>query len=295
MVAIDLRRRIQNQRCGDKDDAIAHFATLRTMREDLAAMGQPLEDNDFYTIVMGSLPGSYDSDPYIFAVNATSSVTGTTLSADDLILTLTEEYEHRTLKAKGGKKDENAAFYSNDSGKGKGGSSSKKNAKCYNCGKKGHFKRDCWEEGGRKEGQGPKQKGKGKGKAKGKEKEKDKDKESATVAQEKKETKPKDVEEAWMAMVCDDAVDLEFFLPEESVYDDFDVLDTDSHYEAAYSCFIEEEDRTDTSTECEFKLADLIDGIDEVLDTDHDDQDLGAVPKGKVRTRFTAAYQLRRN
>ena len=47
MVAINLHRRIQNQRCGDKDDIVTHFAALRTMREDLAAMGQRLEDNDF--------------------------------------------------------------------------------------------------------------------------------------------------------------------------------------------------------------------------------------------------------
>ena len=89
MVAIDLRRRIQDQRCVEKGDVVAHFATLHMMREDLAAMGQPLADNDFYAIIMGSLPASYD--PYISAVNATSSVLGTTLSADDLMLTLTEE------------------------------------------------------------------------------------------------------------------------------------------------------------------------------------------------------------
>ena len=195
------------------------------------------------------------------------------------------------MKAKGGKKDDNAAFYSNDSGKGKGGSNSKKNAECYNCGKKGHYKNDCWEEGGRKEGQGPKQKGKGKGKSKGKEKEtekeKEKEKESAMVAQEKKETKPKDAEEAWMVKACDDTV--KFFSP-EPVYDDFNVSDTDSNYEAAYSCFIEDEDRTDTSTECEFELADLIDGVDEVLDADHDDQSLGAIPEDIIRTSFDAAY-----
>ena len=55
MVAIDLRRCIQNQRCGDKDDIVTHFTMLCTMREDLAAMGQKLEDSDFYAIVMGSL------------------------------------------------------------------------------------------------------------------------------------------------------------------------------------------------------------------------------------------------
>ena len=61
-------------------------------------MGHLPSDDDFYAIILGSLPPSYD--PYISAVSATSSVTGTTLSADDLMLTITEEYEHRNLKAK---------------------------------------------------------------------------------------------------------------------------------------------------------------------------------------------------
>ena len=74
---------------------IAHFATLRTMREDLAAMGQLLTEDDFYTIILGSLPLSYD--PYISAVNATSSVMGKTISSDDLMLTVTEEYKCRNL------------------------------------------------------------------------------------------------------------------------------------------------------------------------------------------------------
>jgi hypothetical protein len=55
--------------CVEKGDVWAHFATLRTMREDLASMGRsPIED-DFYVIVIGSLPPSYD--PYVSALNAT--------------------------------------------------------------------------------------------------------------------------------------------------------------------------------------------------------------------------------
>ena len=72
MVLVDLRRCIQELRYAKKGDMLSHFATLRTMREDLAAMGQPLNENDFYAIILGSLPASYD--PYISAVNATSSV-----------------------------------------------------------------------------------------------------------------------------------------------------------------------------------------------------------------------------
>ena len=199
MVSVDLRRRIQEVRCAEKGDMIVHFATLRTMREDLAAMGQALSEDDFYAIILGSLPSSYD--PYISAVNATSSVLGKTISADDLMLTVTEEYERRSLRGKTGKKDEDAAFHSNDSGKGsKGGSSSKKkNVECHNCHKKGHYKSECWAPGGGKEGQGPKQKGKAKSNEK---------KETGAAAETKgkapAESKGKEketVEEAWLAMI----------------------------------------------------------------------------------------------
>jgi Reverse transcriptase (RNA-dependent DNA polymerase)/gag-polypeptide of LTR copia-type/GAG-pre-integrase domain len=199
MVSIDLRRRIQDLRCAEKGDMVAHFATLRTMREDLAAMGQPLSEDDFYAIILGSLPASYD--PYISAVNATSSVLGKTISADDLMLTVTEEYERRSLKNKSGKKEENAAFYSNDSDKdGKGGSKKdkKKNVECHNCHKKGHYKSECWGPGGGKEGEGPKQKGKGKSK---KDEKKDEKKETGASAETKGKEKEKEVEAAWMAMI----------------------------------------------------------------------------------------------
>src|SRR5271168_2731687 len=193
MVSVDLRRRLQDQKCLEKGDAVAHFTMLHTMREDLSAMGHPPSEDDFYAIILGSLPPSFE--PYISAVNATSSVIGKTLSVDDLMLTITEEYERRMLKAKGGKKDKNVAFYSNDSGKGrKGDLSSKKdrNIECFNCHKKGHKKPDCWAPGGGKEGQGPNQKGKGKAK------EKEKEKERAATAKEKNETKTDESEEAWM-------------------------------------------------------------------------------------------------
>lgn len=99
------------------------------MREDLASMGESLTENGFYTIIMGSLPTSYNS--YLSALNATSSVLGTNLSPEDLMLSIIEEYEHHALKTKGNKKEENAAFHSNDGGKGqKGGLSSKRKGEC---------------------------------------------------------------------------------------------------------------------------------------------------------------------
>ena len=117
MVSIDLRRRLQETRCVEKGNVVDHFSTLRTMREDLASMGESLTETDFYAIIMGSLPPSYD--PYLSAFNATSSVLGTHLSAEDLMLAITEEYERRALKTKSSKKDDNAAF-SADAGSSKG-------------------------------------------------------------------------------------------------------------------------------------------------------------------------------
>lgn len=58
-----LRRRIQELQCADKGSIMDHFATLCTMREDLASVGESLTENNFYTIIMGSLPPS--CNPYL--------------------------------------------------------------------------------------------------------------------------------------------------------------------------------------------------------------------------------------
>ena len=81
-------------------------------------MRELLTENNFYSIIMGSLPPSYD--PYLSSLNANSSVIKTHLSADDLMLSITEEYERHALKSKSGKKDDNATFYSNDASSSKG-------------------------------------------------------------------------------------------------------------------------------------------------------------------------------
>lgn len=108
MVVVDLRRRLQEQRATEKDDLRVHFMNLRMIRENLASMGQPPTDTDFYTAVLGSLPPSYES--YISAVIATSSVIGKTLTADELIRTVTEEYERRLIRSSKGSSSKDVAF-----------------------------------------------------------------------------------------------------------------------------------------------------------------------------------------
>jgi len=153
---VDLRRRLEQQHCAEKGDVRVHFATLRTMREDLSSMGHSPTDDDFYAILLGSLPSGYE--PFISALNATSSVLGTYLSSDDLMQTLSDEYDCRNI-GKTSKREENGAFHTGESSR-KG----KTLLKCFNCQKKGHKMADCWAEGGGKAGQGPRGRGKGNGK-----------------------------------------------------------------------------------------------------------------------------------
>jgi len=150
MVAVDLRCHLQQEQCVEKGDVWAHFAKLRMMREDLAAMGHSPDDDEFYAIILGLLPSSFE--PFISALNATSSVLGTVLSPDELMQAFSDEYDRRNIGKSSKKEEENAAF-STEEGNGRKGNNRK--GKCYNCRKPGHRKEDCWEEGSGKADQKP--------------------------------------------------------------------------------------------------------------------------------------------
>ncbi|PPQ87182.1 hypothetical protein CVT25_014593 [Psilocybe cyanescens] len=218
-------------------------------------MGHPVNDAEFYAIIMGSLPTSYDS--FVSVIDATFRTTVSTHlylslatstsyvapspspenlmttvieeyerptstsyvapspSPENLMTTVIEEYERRSLRSKSGRKDtENVAFYSNDSSKG-----NRDGVECFNCHKPGHYKSECWNKGGGKEGQRPKRtKGNGKSKGKGKDskdskasnkgKEKEKDEKSSDKANTAKDDLPA---EAWATML-DDTPDVPLIL-----------------------------------------------------------------------------------
>jgi hypothetical protein len=88
---IDLRCRLQDERCEDNGNIHTHFDTLRSMCEDLAALRDNLGDKDFGTMVIGSLPHSYDS--YLSTITATLSVLGTKLNPDTLMLSIIDEFD----------------------------------------------------------------------------------------------------------------------------------------------------------------------------------------------------------
>jgi len=233
MVSVDLRQRLQDEKCAERADVCEHFMKLQTMREDLASMGHPPATKDFYVIILGSLPPSFD--PYISTVNATSSIIGTSLSSNNLMQTVTEEYEHRVMKLKGMQKEENVAYTADSSRRGQGGSGGlKRDVECYNCHKKGHYQADCWAPGGGKKGEGPK--GKGKTKGKGNDNEKDT---AAATSTPVSVTHAEDY--AWMAMADTNVSD---FMEDPNVaglvIDDKNVVTKDSSIGASSYLTIDE-------------------------------------------------------
>src|ERR1700678_1025747 len=196
MVTVDMRRKLQAEKCPESGDIRAHLYKLQAMREDLASMGGSISDEDFTSIILGSIPQSYDT--YIAAITATSTLLNQTLSPTNLIDTIRDEADRRTIKNPKSKKNEQDAAYVAGQSFGRGKKEgeelkkSKKDAKCYNCKKKRHFARDCWAPGGGAEGKGPKSKGKGKEKE---------------VVAKVDENGERNSDAAWMVLIGDEVVD----------------------------------------------------------------------------------------
>jgi hypothetical protein len=144
LITIDLGRRLQTTRCGEDESVREHFERLGDMREQLAAMGKSIADEEYASILMGSLPASYA--PTLSGISAAAEISATTPTVVMVTKLAIDEYDRRTL----GNTKSDEAFAADAKRKGK-----KRDVECFNCHKRGHMKADCWAKGGGKEGQGP--------------------------------------------------------------------------------------------------------------------------------------------
>ena len=122
-------------------------------------MGKAVSDEHYMDTLLVSLPATYDTT--VSSISASAHLGLKTLTTEIFEQLVIDEYEHRQAKDK--RKDTKDEALSADSDKKGGrakGKAKRSTLECYNCGKKGHYKSECWEKGGSNEGGGPRQ-GKG--------------------------------------------------------------------------------------------------------------------------------------
>jgi len=92
---MDMIRRIHNERCTDADDVRDHFVKMVRLREELAATGEALDDDNFASILTNSLPESYGN--VISTAYTVSAITGSTPTIDQIIAVVETEYSRRQI------------------------------------------------------------------------------------------------------------------------------------------------------------------------------------------------------
>ena len=126
--------------------------TLKTRFSQLKMLGHNIEENEHAELLLQSLPDSYDQ----LIINLTNNTLANSLFFDDVAASLLNKESMRKNKKDRQTSSQQAEALSVTRGRstkrdssgnhnhGISKSRSKKNIKCYNCGKKEHVKKDCW-------------------------------------------------------------------------------------------------------------------------------------------------------
>lgn len=144
MATIDLTQKSQSTKLQNEGDTHTHLSHLMDLREQLTALGKTLDDDEFTSTLLSSLPSSYRS--VIHSINAAADQMGTPVTPNRVIQLVTNKYDNRTRNQ--GKNGPDEAFAANGQKR-----RDMRNIECYNCHKMGHFKLDCLAPGGGKEDQ----------------------------------------------------------------------------------------------------------------------------------------------
>jgi hypothetical protein len=145
----ELRSRFMDSKCPEKGNVREFLDELRVEREKLATYGVTIEDKDYRSTIITSLPHHLSNFTSSLLANARLHATSRTIDPDELITLISEEYDHSvsqrawrsaTKSSKVDDKDE--ALYVSPGGKAKH-NDHKCHGVCWNCGEKGHFKDKC--------------------------------------------------------------------------------------------------------------------------------------------------------
>jgi LTR polyprotein gag-polypeptide-like protein len=83
MLLIDLGRKLQNMHCGDNEDVHAHLEKLADLHKRLSTFGRTVDDNEYVSVLIGSLPTSYDTT--INTLTTSCNVTNTDITPTAII------------------------------------------------------------------------------------------------------------------------------------------------------------------------------------------------------------------
>jgi gag-polypeptide of LTR copia-type/Zinc knuckle len=144
----EMRAKFLDLKCPDKGDAREFLDSLRTKREELATMGVDIDEKDYRSTIITSLPYSLANFASSQLASAKMYATTKTIAPDALISLISEEADRqrsqRALRPRPqrrdneGKKDE-ALTVSEKPRRG----DRKTRGPCWNCGETGHFKNKC--------------------------------------------------------------------------------------------------------------------------------------------------------
>ncbi|KAE8703505.1 hypothetical protein F3Y22_tig00110469pilonHSYRG00245 [Hibiscus syriacus] len=148
---IFLKRKLYTLRMPESTSVTEHLNTLNTLFSQLTSLSCKIGEQERDELILQSLPDSYDQ----LIINLTNNNV-TSLVFDDVAAAVLQEENRRknkedkqinlqqaeALTTTRGRSTERDQSSSHKHGRSK--SMSKKNLKCYNCGKKGHLKKDYW-------------------------------------------------------------------------------------------------------------------------------------------------------
>jgi gag-polypeptide of LTR copia-type/Zinc knuckle len=144
----EMRAKFLDLKCPDKGDAREFLDSLRTKREELATMGVDIDEKDYRSTIITSLPYSLANFASSQLASAKMYATTKTIAPDSLISLISEEADRqRSQRASrpklprrenDGKKDE-ALTVSDRPKRG----DRKIKGPCWNCGETGHLKNKC--------------------------------------------------------------------------------------------------------------------------------------------------------
>lgn len=149
---IFLKRKLYTLRMVESTLVTDHINNLNTLFSQLTTLGHKIQEVECAELLLQSLPDSYDQ----LVINLTNNIHLDYLVFEDIAAAILEEESRRKNKEDRLTNPQHAVALTMARGRSTGCNSSgsqnrgrskyqnKRNFKCYNCGKKGHLKKDCW-------------------------------------------------------------------------------------------------------------------------------------------------------